>query len=288
MSGSVKDAIAHARNNRERSIATLIDLVKIPSLTGEEGNAQVYMSELLSKAGADVEMEEPDVAGLFESFPDIAQYPTHWQHDLILPYADLPSHESLKESGLESVLNYDKRPNVVGAFKGDDVPRSRFALLDMMRNRPDLLQRRIATYDIAASGLGYLFAHADSLEATTFGAMLEGFARVQAVATCCSSEIIDAVAERTNLPVIDKRAANIKREITRRTQASKADVAKLMHTTHKSETLTRVLASYPEGKHHHIYDAIAVAESAKTLDPMLELGRKAEGLRKDGKVPKIY
>ncbi|WHZ36659.1 ABC transporter substrate-binding protein [Sagittula sp. MA-2] len=83
----------------------------------------------------------------------------------------------------------------LGAFKGDDVPRSRFALLDMMRNRPDLLQRRIATYDIAASGLGYLFAHADSLEATTFGAMLEGFARVQAVATCCSSEIIDAVAE---------------------------------------------------------------------------------------------
>ena len=118
MSGSVKDAIAHARNNRERSIATLIDLVKIPSLTGEEGNAQIYISELLNKAGADVEMEEPDVAGLFESFPHIAQYPTHWQHDLILPYADLPTHESLKESGLESVLNYDKRPNVVGSFKG--------------------------------------------------------------------------------------------------------------------------------------------------------------------------
>ncbi len=124
MSGSVKDAIAHARNNRERSIATLIDLVKIPSLTGEEGNAQIYMSELLSKAGADVEMEEPDIAGLFESFPDIAQYPTHWQHDLILPYADLPSHESLKESGLESVLNYDKRPNVVGSFKGNGGGRS--------------------------------------------------------------------------------------------------------------------------------------------------------------------
>lgn len=124
MSGSVKDAIAHARKNRERSIATLVDLVKIPSLTGEEGDAQIYMSDLLNKAGADVEMEEPDIAGLFESFPDIAQYPTHWQHDLILPYADLPSHESLKESGLESVLNYDKRPNVVGSFKGSGGGRS--------------------------------------------------------------------------------------------------------------------------------------------------------------------
>ncbi|WP_238365760.1 ABC transporter substrate-binding protein [Mesobacterium pallidum] len=75
-----------------------------------------------------------------------------------------------------------------------DVPRSRFALLDLMRAPPDALVGRIATYDIGASGLGYLFAHADSLEATTFGAMLEGFARVDAVATCCSAEIIEGVA----------------------------------------------------------------------------------------------
>nr|WP_249200745.1 ABC transporter substrate-binding protein [Thetidibacter halocola] len=81
------------------------------------------------------------------------------------------------------------------AFAGQDVPHDRFALLDLMRADPDLLRGRIATYDIAASGLGYLFAHADSLEATTFGAMLEAFARVGAVATCCSAEIIEGVAE---------------------------------------------------------------------------------------------
>ena len=63
-----------------------------------------------------------------------------------------------------------------------------------MRAEPDLLRDRIATYDIAESGLGYLFAHSDSLEATTFGAMLESFARVEAIATCCSTAIIDAVA----------------------------------------------------------------------------------------------
>ena len=76
-----------------------------------------------------------------------------------------------------------------------EVPRSRFALLDALRARPELFRNRIATYDIAASGLGYLFAHSDSLEATTFGALLEGFARVGAVATCCSAEIIAGVAE---------------------------------------------------------------------------------------------
>lgn len=89
-----------------------------------------------------------------------------------------------------AVIVYNKR-----AINGADVPRSRFTLLDRMRTEPDALRGRIATYDIQASGLGYLFAHVDSLEATTFGAMLEGFSRVEAVATCCSAEIIAGVAE---------------------------------------------------------------------------------------------
>lgn len=80
------------------------------------------------------------------------------------------------------------------AISGADIPRDRFALLDLVRSQPDTLRGRIATYDIEASGLGYLFAHTDSLEATTFGAMLESFARVEAVATCCSAEIIAGVA----------------------------------------------------------------------------------------------
>ncbi|WP_226622712.1 ABC transporter substrate-binding protein [Alloyangia pacifica] len=81
------------------------------------------------------------------------------------------------------------------ALAAEDVPRTRFALLDLMRKKPELLRSRIATYDIEDSGLGYLFAHADSLEATTFGAMLEAFSRVGAIATCCSLTIIEGVSE---------------------------------------------------------------------------------------------
>ncbi len=76
-----------------------------------------------------------------------------------------------------------------------DAPRTRFQLLDLMRRPNAMYQGKIATYDIEASGLGYLFAFMDSLEATTFGALLEGFARTGAVATCCSSEIIKGVAK---------------------------------------------------------------------------------------------
>ncbi|MGR3322534.1 MAG: ABC transporter substrate-binding protein [Pseudooceanicola sp.] len=89
-----------------------------------------------------------------------------------------------------AVIIYNK-----AALGAREVPASRFALLDMIREHPEFLYGRIATYDIEASGLGYLFAYGDSLEASTFGAMLEAFERVGAVATCCSAAIIDGVAE---------------------------------------------------------------------------------------------
>lgn len=76
-----------------------------------------------------------------------------------------------------------------------EAPRTRFDVLDLMRRKPATYRDRIATYDIEASGLGYLFAFMDSQEATTFGGLLEGFARVDAVATCCSAEIIQGVAQ---------------------------------------------------------------------------------------------
>jgi iron(III) transport system substrate-binding protein len=75
----------------------------------------------------------------------------------------------------------------------DQVPLSRFDLIDTLRSDPRYTGR-VATYDIEKSGLGYLFAFADSRQATTFGSLIEAFARSQAITTCCSAEIIDGVA----------------------------------------------------------------------------------------------
>tara|TARA_R110000868_G_scaffold411778_1_gene710124 strand:- start:13948 stop:15357 length:1410 start_codon:yes stop_codon:yes gene_type:complete len=124
MNASTNDAIALARKNKESSVKALVDLVQIPSLTGEEGDAQDHLASVLRDAGAEVDMQEPDISALFETFPHIAQYPTHWQHDLILPYSDLPNYKSLRNSGLEDVLNYDQRPNIVASFKGSGGGRS--------------------------------------------------------------------------------------------------------------------------------------------------------------------
>jgi iron(III) transport system substrate-binding protein len=77
----------------------------------------------------------------------------------------------------------------------DQVPYTRFDLLDLLRPQDNEFAGRVATYDIEASGLGFLFAFLDSQEASTFGALMEAFARSGAVATCCSSEIINGVIE---------------------------------------------------------------------------------------------
>jgi len=93
-----------------------------------------------------------------------------------------------------AVIVYNRR-----LISAAEVPRSRFDLIDLLRPEDSRFRGRIATYDIEASGLGYLFAFADAQQATTFGSLIEAFGRSGVVATCCSAEIIDGVADGTYL-----------------------------------------------------------------------------------------
>jgi len=72
----------------------------------------------LKKIGLPVDLWEPDIKELFERYPQVAQYPSHWLHDLILPYQDLPCYGNLLDSGKIEVLNYKNRPNVVATWRG--------------------------------------------------------------------------------------------------------------------------------------------------------------------------
>lgn len=117
-------ALEMAAQQTGRSIEALATLVRIRSLTGEEGEAQAHLGQVLEDLGLDVQTAEPDIAGLFEAFPTIAQYPTHWRHDLILPYDELPTYAALVESGLSDRLNYRNRPNLVAVMPGTGGGRS--------------------------------------------------------------------------------------------------------------------------------------------------------------------
>lgn len=88
-----------------------------------------------------------------------------------------------------AVIVYNRR-----LVPAEQAPQTRFDLIDLLRPSSSPFAGRVATYDIESSGLGYLFAFMDSQQATTFGSLIEAFGRSGAVATCCSSEIIDGVA----------------------------------------------------------------------------------------------
>ena len=105
----------------EQKKADLVDflarLVRIPSLTGEEGAAQEFLSSHAQSLGMEVKLSEPDLELIFRKYPESAQYPTHWRHDLILAYDRLASYAELMRSGKCDVLNYKGRPNLVANLK---------------------------------------------------------------------------------------------------------------------------------------------------------------------------
>ena len=109
--------------------------------------------------------------------------------------AALPPEENWRDE----VFGVTEEPAVI-VYNRDlvppgEAPRTRFDLIDLLRPADSRYARRVATYDIERSGVGYLFAFTDSQQATTFGSLIEAFARSGAVATCCSAEIIEGVAE---------------------------------------------------------------------------------------------
>jgi iron(III) transport system substrate-binding protein len=75
-----------------------------------------------------------------------------------------------------------------------EVPQDRFSLVDLLRE-PGRFEGRIGTYDIERSGVGYIFAFEDALQASTWGRLIESFGRNRAQTFCCTSEILDRVAD---------------------------------------------------------------------------------------------
>ncbi|TIP86689.1 MAG: ABC transporter substrate-binding protein [Mesorhizobium sp.] len=88
------------------------------------------------------------------------------------------------------VFVYDRR-----TVPAEEVPKSHEALSDLLRRKPDVYRGRIGTYDIEASGIGYLLAFNDSRQApTVYGRLLESLSRTGTVVRCCNNEILGEVA----------------------------------------------------------------------------------------------
>lgn len=110
--------LTNIEEKKSEYVDLLRKIIRIPSLTGEEGEAQGFLAKYLKDLGLQVEAWEPDIEEIFKKFPESAQYPTHWQHDLILPYDRFPTYTELIQTGKIDILNYKDRPNVVGTLRG--------------------------------------------------------------------------------------------------------------------------------------------------------------------------
>ena len=127
MGETVKQQIdAWVESHRDALIEELKDFLRIPSLTGYEGEAQKFVKAQYEALGMTVDVFEPDVRALFEAYPDVAQYPTSWEPelDLAIPTTDICTYEQWLGSGYADKLNYKDRPNVVGTLKGTGGGRS--------------------------------------------------------------------------------------------------------------------------------------------------------------------
>lgn len=80
-------------------------------------------------------------------------------------------------------------------FPGKILPKNRLDLLKSMRQYSDDFLGKIGTYDIRKSGVGYLLASQDARQAdATWGRLIEAFGSHQVQTYCCTSAMIDDVA----------------------------------------------------------------------------------------------
>ena len=95
------------------------------------------------------------------------------------------------------VFGFTREPAVLvynpELVKRGQLPKTRFALLEYLRENRQEYQNRIATYDIQQSGAGYLFASQDSLQSDTYWRLMEVFGDLSARLSCCTSEMLDLV-----------------------------------------------------------------------------------------------
>lgn len=120
MDNTEKKILEYIESNKDNFITFLQDLIRIPSLTGEEKEAQVFVADELKKQGYSVELFEPDVKELFDKYPEIAQIPSMWIPELDMPIftEDTLKYSQLMESEFDKLKTYKDRPNVIGKLPG--------------------------------------------------------------------------------------------------------------------------------------------------------------------------
>lgn len=103
----------------------------------------------------------------------------------------------------KSLFSFTSEPATIvinrAAFMGQPVPRTRQALIEALRKRPEEFRGKIGTYDVRQSGLGYLFATQDARASETYWRLMEVMGGLDVRLYCCSGDMINDLADGTIL-----------------------------------------------------------------------------------------
>jgi iron(III) transport system substrate-binding protein len=95
----------------------------------------------------------------------------------------------------DSLFAFTSEPAAIvinrAAFVGQNIPKTRQALIEALRRRSDFFHGRIGTYDVRQSGLGYLFATQDARATETYWRLMEVMGALDVRLYCCSGDMID-------------------------------------------------------------------------------------------------
>lgn len=75
--------------------------------------------------------------------------------------------------------------------KPEEMVSSHGDLADLLRRKHEYYFRRVGTYDLRTSGIGYLLAFLDVQQASaTYGRLLESMSRTESVLYCCNNDVL--------------------------------------------------------------------------------------------------
>jgi two-component system sensor histidine kinase TctE len=103
----------------------------------------------------------------------------------------------------DEVFGFTLEPAVIvynsDALAAHEAPRTHRDLMRLLERSPEKFRGKVATYDIGASGVGYLFATTESTLSANFWRLTRSFGVVKARLFCCTDDMLDSVASGESL-----------------------------------------------------------------------------------------
>ncbi|CAO3408882.1 extracellular solute-binding protein [Azospirillum largimobile] len=183
----------HAATDRQAMEPLVLDFQRAhPDITVEY--VDVGTSELYALAVRDAETDRPDL--LISSAADLQVKLVndgYTQPHIPAGSQFLPGWANWRNEAFgftfePAVIAYDRN-----RLPDDRVPRTRDALIRLLREDRAHYGRLVATYDVTSSGIGYLLASHDALLFSQYWQLVALMGNAQVRTACCSAELLDMV-----------------------------------------------------------------------------------------------